>query len=70
MFLPYMGMATILLNGPRPFVQIFNPPLTEGSTGSLKKTGPGVSDFRGEVVQRSEQTMDGQWTGSDHNYLS
>ena len=31
-FLPYMGMVAILINGLWPFVQIFNPPLTEGST--------------------------------------
>ena len=37
-------------------VKVFNPPLTEGSTLSLKKIGPG---FRGEVVQRCGQT-DGQ----------
>ena len=39
-----MGMAAILLNKPCPFVQIFNPPLTEGSKWSLKKTDPGVSE--------------------------
>ena len=44
MFLPYMGMATILINGLRPFVQIFSPPLTEGSRRNLKKIGPGVSE--------------------------
>ena len=38
-----MGMAVILINGLRPFEQIFNPPLTEGSTWYLKKTGPGIS---------------------------
>ena len=44
MFLPYMGMATILINGLRPFVQIFNPPLTEDSRRNLKKIGLGVSE--------------------------
>ena len=44
MFLPYMGMVATLINGPRPFVQIFNPPLTEGAKRNLKKIGPGVSE--------------------------
>ena len=39
-----MNKAAILINGPWPFEQIFNPPLTEGSTWSLKKTGPEVSE--------------------------
>ena len=43
-FLPDMGMAAILINRPWPFVQIFNPPLTEGFTWSLKKIVPGVSE--------------------------
>ena len=49
MFLPYMGMAAILINEPRPFVQIVNPPLTEGIRRNLKKIGLGVSEekFKG-----------------------
>ena len=43
-FLPYMGMVAILINGPWPFEQIFNLPSTEGSTLTLKKIGPGVSE--------------------------
>ena len=40
----YTGMAAILINRPKPFVQIFNSQLTEASQGSRrKKTGPGVS---------------------------
>ena len=39
-----MGMAAILINGPRLFVQIFNPPLTEGSRRKLKKIGPWISE--------------------------
>ena len=50
-----MGMAAILINGPWLFVQIFNPPSKEGSTWSLKKIGPGVSE---EVVQ----SVDEGWT--------
>ena len=43
-FLPYIGMAAILIYGPRPFLQSFNPDLTEGSTWSFKNFGPGVSE--------------------------
>ena len=42
-----MGMAAILINGPWPFVQIFNPTLTEGSTWSWKKIGPEKKSFKG-----------------------
>ena len=60
-----MGMAAILINGPWPFVQIFNHPLTEGSTWSLKKICTGVSEklFKG-VYRRmmDERTTDGKWS--------
>ena len=38
-----------LINRPGPFVQIFNPSSTEGSTWSSKKISPGVSkkSFKG-----------------------
>ena len=51
-----MGMVAILINGPLPFVQIFNPPLTEGSTWSLKKIGTGASEemFKGVDNGRTE----------------
>ena len=39
-----MGMAAILIYGLWPFEQIFNPPLTEGSTWSLKKICPGITE--------------------------
>ena len=39
-----MGMTAILINRPRPFVQIFNPPLTEGSRRNLKKIYLWVSE--------------------------
>ena len=54
-----MGMATILINGPWPFVQIFYPPLTKGTTLSLKKIGREVSEeksFKG--VNRRRTTDD------------
>ena len=51
-----MDMVAILIKGPKPFVQIFNPLLTEGSWRNLKKIGPGVSEelFKGV----DGQTMD------------
>ena len=62
-FLPYMGMAAILINGPWPFEQIFNSSLTEGSIWSLKKIGPGVSEeksFKG--VDDGRTMTDGKVT--------
>ena len=51
----FKSWQAILLYGPWPFVQIFNPPLTEGSTWSLKKLAQVYqrrSRSRGEVIQR------------------
>ena len=43
------------------FEQIFNPPLKDGSTYSLKKIGPGVSE------EKSFKSVDGlRRTVSDH----
>ena len=39
-----MGMVATLINGPKQFVQIFNPPWTEDSRRNLKKIGSGVSE--------------------------
>ena len=39
MIFKYLSMAAILINRLWPFVQMSNPPLTEGYTWSLKKTG-------------------------------
>ena len=60
-----MGMAAILLNGPWPFVQIFNPPLIYGSAWSVKKFGPGVSE------EKSFKDVDGQTDGqiTDREWL-
>ena len=66
-FLPYMGMVAILINKPWPFEQIFNPPLTEGSTWSLKKIGPKISEekpFKSVDEQRTDWRMYG-WTMTD-----
>ena len=51
-----MGMAAMLINESWPFVQIFNPPWTEGSKWNLKKTGPGIIEKKS--VQKCGQ-MDG-----------
>ena len=51
-----MGMVAILINGPRLFVQIFNPPLTKGSRRNLKKIGPGISEkFKGVDGRRTDR---------------
>ena len=66
-----MGMLAILINGPWPFVQIFNPPLTQGSTWSLKKIGPGVTwRIRSNVWMDGWQTDGRPWTARDHNSSS
>ena len=66
-----MGMAAILIYGPWLFVQIFNPTLTQSSTWSLKKFGPGgVLSMLFKDVSGDRQTYgqtDGQRTGRDHN---
>ena len=56
-----MGMMAILINGPWPFIQILNPTFTEGSTWSLKKIGPGVTEEKSfkDVYGR---TTDGKWS--------
>ena len=67
-----MGMAAILINGPWLFVQIFNPPSTEGSTWRLKKIGPRVSDEKSFKVYRTMHGRrrtdddDGRRMASDH----
>ena len=56
-----MGMAAILINGPWTFVQIFNTPFIEGSTWSLKKIGPGVTEEKSFKCGRTDgrRTDDG-----------
>ena len=64
-------MAAILIYGQWPFVNIFNPPLTQGSTWSLKKFCPRVSkekSFKGVNGQTDGRT-DG-WTECDSNSSS
>ena len=56
-----MGMVAILINGPWPSEQIFNPSLTEGSTWSLKKIGPGVTEEKSFKGLNGRMT-DGKWS--------
>ena len=49
------------------FVQIFNPPLTQGSAWSLKKFGPGISE---KMFKGVNGWTDRRRTGSDHNSSS
>ena len=58
-------MVAILINQPWPFLQILNPPLTEGSVGNLKKIGQWVSEkksFKGVNGWVTEGRM-----ANDHN---
>ena len=64
-----MGMAAILIYEPRPFVQIFNLPSTEGSRRNLKKTGPAVSEeklFKGV----DGRTTDGRTTDDGRRVIA
>ena len=62
-----MGMAATLINRPCPFEQVFNTPLTEGSTWTLKKIGPGVTEEKLFNGVDEERTDDGLRAASDHN---
>ena len=69
-FLPYLSMAAILHNGPRPFVQIVNPPFDRRLQMKFEENWSRA--FEREVVQRCGRITDGrrmggQWTGSDQN---
>ena len=63
-----MGMAAIFINGPWPFEQTFNTPVTEGSTWILKKTGVTEEKSFKRVDRRTDD--EGRRTASDHNSLS
>ena len=60
-----MGMAAILIYDPWAFVQIFNPPLTQSSTWSLKKFDRGVSEeksFKDVNERMDRRTTVGEWS--------
>ena len=59
-FLPYMGMAAILVMWPEPFEQLFVPPIPWGYIWNLVTIGPVVSEEKSfEIVDgRRRTTMD------------
>ena len=57
-----MDMAAILMNGSWPFVHIFNPHLTEGSTWNLEKIGPGVSEEKSFKGVDDRRMSDDKWS--------
>ena len=62
-FLPYMGMAAILVMWPEPFEQLFVPPIPGGYIWNLVTIGPVVSEEKSfEIVdgrRRTTTTDDG-----------
>ena len=54
-FLPYMGMAAILVMWPGPFEQLFVPPTPGGYIWNLVTIGPVVSE------EKSFKIVDGRW---------
>ena len=56
-FLPYMGMAAILVKWHAPFEQAFVPPSEKGSTWNLASVGLAVTEekkFKSRAVRRSD----------------
>ena len=58
----YIGMAVVLIYGPWPFVLIFNLLLTQGSTWSFWKFGPGFQRWSRSKVWTDRRTTDGEWS--------
>ena len=58
-FLPYMGMAAILVMWPKPFEQLFVPPIPGGYIWNLVTIGPVVSE------EKSFEIVDGRRTTTD-----
>ena len=70
MYLPYMGMAAILIKD-RDHLFKFIIPLSQKVLHDLKKICPGLSkekSLKGVDGRRTDD--DGQWTASDHNVSS
>ena len=56
-FLPYMGMAAILVMWPEPFEQLFVPPIPGGYIWNLVTIGPVVSEEKSfEIVDGRRRT--------------
>ena len=69
--LHYMDSAAILINGPWPFVQIFNLLLTERFTWRLGKMALGFQRRSRSNVSTDGRTDDDRWqTSCDHNSSS
>ena len=63
-FLPYMGVAAILVMWPRPREQTFFPPSHWGSIWNLALTGPAVLEKK--IFENGGRRTDGRTT--DHGY--
>ena len=62
-FLPYMGMAAILVMWPRPFEQIFIPPTPGGYIWNLVTIGPVVSEEKSfEIEDGGRRTTEPAYT--------
>ena len=62
-FLPYMGMAAMLVMWPRPFEQLFFPKGPGGCIWNLVAIGPVVSEEKSfEIVDGRRTTCDGRTT--------
>ena len=59
-FLPYMGMAAILVMWPKPFEQLFVPRIPGGYIWNLVTIGPAVSE------EKSFEIVDGRRTTTDN----
>ena len=62
-FLPYMGMAAILVMWPEPFEQLFVPPILGGYIWNLVTIGPVVSEEKSfEIVDGRRRTTEPAYT--------
>ena len=62
-FLPYMGMAAILVMWPEPFEQLFVPPIPGGYIWNLVTIGPVVSEEKSfEIVDGRRRTTEPAYT--------
>ena len=62
-FLPYMGMAAILVMWPEPFEQVFVPPIPGGYIWNLVTIGPVVSEEKSfEIVDGRRRTTEPAYT--------
>ena len=62
MFLPYMGMAAMLVMWPRPFEQLFFPKGPGGSIYNLVAIGPVVSEEKSFEIVDGRRTTEPAYT--------